>query len=81
MLLSGERHHKAMNEHEPEDTPFPRGIPQPAIRAFVREGYSSLESIAGASKAQLLALHGVGPKAIRGLQEALESRGLPPLTE
>ena len=65
----------------PEGTPLPRGIGRPATSAFELAEYSTLESMAGASQSQLLALHGVGPKAIRELQEALESRGLPALTE
>lgn len=64
-----------------EVTPLPKGIGQPATRAFALAGFTSLESIAGASRSHLIALHGVGPKAIRVLQEALESRGLPSLTE
>ncbi|MCO5222870.1 MAG: hypothetical protein M9947_15030 [Thermomicrobiales bacterium] len=66
---------------QPEATPLPKGIGQPATSAFALVGYNTLESIAGASASRLLALHGVGPKAIRILQEALESRGLPPLIE
>lgn len=61
--------------------PIVPGIGRPATRAFALEGCTTLESLAGASRSQLLALHGVGPKAIRVLQEALESRGLPALTE
>jgi hypothetical protein len=63
------------------ETPLPAGIGRPATRALTLAGYTTLESIAAAGRSQLLALHGVGPKAIRILQEALESRGLPTLIE
>jgi hypothetical protein len=70
-----------MNATESSQSSLPVGLSQPALRAFDSAGMHSLESFAGASASQLLALHGVGPKAIRTLQEALESRGLPALTE
>ena len=70
-----------MNANDSSQTSLPVGLSQPASRAFESAGIHTLESVAGASASQLLALHGVGPKAIRTLQEALESRGLPALTE
>ena len=79
MLLSGTARDERMNQ---QDTPpLPPGISRPASRAFHDAGFRTLESFAGVSASQLLALHGVGPKAIRTIQEALESRGLPALTE
>jgi hypothetical protein len=70
-----------MNASRSSQTPLPVGLSQPALRAFAAANIHTLESVAGASASHLLALHGVGPKAIRTLQEALESRGLPALTE
>ena len=70
-----------MNATESSETALPVGLSQPALRALDLAGKHTLESVAGASASQLLALHGVGPKAIRTLQEALESRGMPALTE
>jgi hypothetical protein len=49
---------------------FPKGLSQPALRALLEAGYTSLEQVTAASAAELLALHGVGPKAIRLLREA-----------
>jgi hypothetical protein len=69
-----------MTSEQPLATPLPKGIGRPATSAFELDGFATLESLAGASESHFLALHGVGPKAIRVLQEALESRGLPPLT-
>ena len=64
-------------EHsESTDSDLPRGIGLPATRAFADAGYRRLEQFAGVSEAELLRLHGVGPKAIRLLREALAAKGL-----
>lgn len=55
---------------------LPRGIGQPANRALNGEGITSLEQAATHAEAQLLALHGVGPKAIRVLREAFAEHNL-----
>jgi hypothetical protein len=55
---------------------WPKGISAPARRALALAGYHRLEQLAGVSEAELLRLHGVGPKAIRVLHEALAARGL-----
>jgi predicted flap endonuclease-1-like 5' DNA nuclease len=55
---------------------LPRGIGQPATRALNSEGVTSLEQASAYSEAQLLALHGVGPKAIRVLREAFAEHNL-----
>ena len=61
---------------ESTDSDLPRGIGQPALRAFAAAGYRRLEQFAGVSEAELLRLHGVGPKAIRLLRAALAGKGL-----
>lgn len=51
-------------------------IPQvgaPARRAFEAADYTTLEELLAADEQDLLALHGVGPKAIRLLNEAAEA--------
>jgi hypothetical protein len=55
-------------------------IGSPATRALAAEGIATLEAAAGLGKKRLLALHGVGPRAIRILREALAAKGkdLPP---
>lgn len=45
----------------------------PAGRAFKAAGYTTLEQLLAADEKELLALHGVGPKAIRLLKEADQS--------
>jgi hypothetical protein len=61
---------------DPTEGDLPRGIGQPALRAFANAGYRRLEQFAGVSAAELARLHGVGPKAIRLLREALAAKGL-----
>lgn len=52
------------------------GLSQPAQRALKAAGYTRLEQLAGVSEADLLKLHGVGPKAITLLRPALAAQGL-----
>ena len=54
---------------------LPTAIGKPATRALLAAGIDSLTAVAGRSEQELLALHGVGPKAIRLLSEALAGRG------
>lgn len=50
-------------------------IGRPANSALLAIGVTTLDEVAALGEAQLLALHGVGPKAIRILREALEHDG------
>ena len=54
-----------------DSTPLPRAIGAPATRALALEGITTLDDLSGADLDELLRLHGVGPKAIRVLREAL----------
>jgi predicted flap endonuclease-1-like 5' DNA nuclease len=65
----------ADDNHEPESE-LPRSIGAPARRALAAAGYTRLVQLTSVSEAELLRLHGVGPKAIRLLREALAARGL-----
>jgi predicted flap endonuclease-1-like 5' DNA nuclease len=58
------------------ETGFPKGIGAPATRALTGAGYTDLKQLAGVPTAELKRLHGMGPKALRLLQEALEEEGL-----
>jgi predicted flap endonuclease-1-like 5' DNA nuclease len=62
------------------DTPVQIGdlppIGRPANSALIEAGISSLAQVAACSRSQLLALHGVGPKAVRILEDALKAQGL-----
>ena len=55
-------------------TPLPK-IGAPATNALAGAGITTLEQVAKLSEPELLALHGVGPKAVRLLQEALAPAG------
>ena len=58
------------------DSELPLGIGRPATRALALAGYTRLEHFTAVAEADLLRLHGVGPKALRVLGEALAERGL-----
>jgi hypothetical protein len=55
---------------------LPEGFPAPARRALDGAGYTRLDELTGVTGAELLKLHGFGPKALRLLREALAARGL-----
>lgn len=55
---------------------WPKGVAQPAQRALAAAGIENLAQLAQISEAELLQLHGMGPKAIRHLREALAEQGL-----
>jgi hypothetical protein len=56
---------------------LPREIGQPATAALqVHVGVTTLTAVTEFREKELLALHGVGPKAIRILKAALAERGL-----
>jgi hypothetical protein len=57
-----------------DDAGFPK-ISQPALRALHAAGYTRLSQLADVSDEELLTLHGMGPKALRILREALAQRG------
>ncbi|GAA1690726.1 hypothetical protein GCM10009830_43030 [Glycomyces endophyticus] len=49
---------------------LPKAIGRPATRALAEAGVTTLAQAAAMSDAELAALHGVGPKAVRILREA-----------
>lgn len=51
-------------------------IGRPANSALLDIGVTTLEEVARMSEDELLALHGVGPRSVRLLGEALRERGL-----
>jgi uncharacterized protein YdhG (YjbR/CyaY superfamily) len=58
-----------------EGTPLPR-IGAPATRALAHMGVTTLEDVSGHRADELLERHGVGPTAIRLLEEAMAEHGL-----
>lgn len=57
-------------------TEFPHAIGKVAARELAAHGYVTFASLAEATERDLLAIHGVGPKAVRILRDELETRGL-----
>jgi hypothetical protein len=57
------------------EAPFPKGVSQPAIRALASAGYTRLDQLDRVREADLAKLHGMGPKALRILAEALKEVG------
>lgn len=58
------------------DSDLPPGIGRPATQALREAGLTTLAHIATRTEAELLALHGVGPKAVRILAETLAEKGM-----
>ena len=61
--------------HVRSGSPFPKGIPQPALRALASLGITRLGQVTRFTEAQLLALHGMGPKALGIIKAELRARG------
>ncbi|SCG48947.1 helix-hairpin-helix domain-containing protein [Micromonospora coxensis] len=57
-------------------TDIPPTVGAPATRALTAAGWTRLDQLTGVTERELRALHGVGPKAIGVLREALRQRGL-----
>ncbi|QSB04924.1 hypothetical protein [Natronoglycomyces albus] len=51
---------------------LPKAIGRPATQALANAGITTLEQVARLTDAQLKALHGVGPKAVRILRESID---------
>lgn len=62
-----------MTDERTDDFP---PLPAPARRALSSAGYKRLQDLTGATERDLLGLHGMGPKALRMLREALTLHGL-----
>ncbi len=60
---------------DPPDTDF-AGTARPVRDALVQAGITTLEQVARTTPRELLKIHGIGPKGIRQLREALAARGL-----
>ena len=49
---------------------------KPANRSLHNAGYYKLEQFTQVTESEILKIHGVGPKAVRILNEALKEKGL-----
>ena len=59
-----------------QETDLPTGLGKPAQRALAGAGYVRLEQFTRVSEAEVMKLHGMGPKALEVLRRALKARGL-----
>jgi hypothetical protein len=64
---------RSNQQNDQLDDDFPK-TSQPALRALHAAGYTRLSQLADVSDADLLKLHGFGPKALRILRGALRAR-------
>ena len=55
---------------------LPNQIGKTAARELFLNGITSLREVSAHSEKELLAIHGVGPRAIRILRESLAGKGL-----
>lgn len=61
---------------KPPGSDLPDSIGRTAVRALLGERVGTLALVAERSEAELLAIHGVGPKAVRILVASLNEKGL-----
>jgi DNA-directed RNA polymerase alpha subunit len=65
--------------NEPGDeleSDLPIRLGKPAQRALAAAGYVRLDQLTQVSEAELLQLHGMGPKALEQIRSALAAKGL-----
>jgi DNA-directed RNA polymerase alpha subunit len=55
---------------------LPLQLSAPAKRALAREGLTTLSALTQMTETELMALHGVGPNAVKTLESALRQKGL-----
>jgi DNA-directed RNA polymerase alpha subunit len=63
-------------QKEPLPGGFPAGLSAPAQRALAHAGYTQIEQLANVAESEILKLHGMGPKSMPLLREALAAKGL-----
>lgn len=59
----------------PNKAAFPTGVSGPALRALSAAGIRSVADLSRWSEKDLAALHGMGPKALTVLEDALAASG------
>lgn len=58
------------------ENPLPFGLAQPAVRALHNAGIERLEQLTALRESQVKRMHGIGPRALDLLREALAAQGL-----
>jgi ERCC4-type nuclease len=65
-----------MTEKNNHENNLPANLGKPAQRALDGAGITSLEQVTELNEAELMKLHGMGPKAMDQLRVALKEQGL-----
>jgi hypothetical protein len=71
--VGGEGRDSRARSDQPESG-LPAGLSKPARRALAAAGYTRLEQLTEVSEAEVMMLHGMGPKALEKLRRALAAR-------
>jgi len=58
------------------ESDLPEKLAKPARRALEGAGFVRLEQLTKVSEAEVLGLHGMGPKAMEQVRHALDAKGL-----
>ena len=66
----------SIKKSTPPRSDIPQNIGNPAQRALEGAGYTKLKQLAEVTESELHRLHGMGPKVLRILREALEAKGM-----
>ncbi|KIL39906.1 DNA-binding protein [Gordoniibacillus kamchatkensis] len=64
------------NKELQPNSDLPAELAKPAQRALAGAGYFRLEQLAQVTEAEVLQMHGMGPKALVQLRRALADKGL-----
>ncbi|MBU8917779.1 DNA-binding protein [Bacillus sp. FJAT-29953] len=59
-----------------EKSDLPEKLAKPALRALTGAGIFRLDQLSKLSEAEILKLHGMGPKALGQIREALAVKGI-----
>ena len=59
----------------PNAAAFPAGLSGPALRALAQAGITSMAQLAQHTETSVASLHGMGPKGVRLLKDALTAQG------
>ena len=65
-----------MERRDQQESDLPTALAKPARRALAGAGYLRLEQFTKLSEAEILQLHGMGPKALDQIRCALAAKGL-----
>lgn len=55
---------------------LPTSLGSPAIRALTGAGFTRLAELSTATESEILALHGMGPKAVARLRDLMAAEGV-----